>query len=123
MLVLALFLLVSMAASENEVFQEFGQRTKPKYFITATKAILIHRPLPSYNFSSGLFGDYFVLESYCPCPFSAVLSVLPPVSFVSINGSIIVVTMQWILTHNKTALKGLYFLNAGLLFFVYIVNI
>ena len=53
--------------------------------------------------------DHF--ESNCPGPFSAVLSALPPVSFVSINGSIIVVTMQWILTHNKTTLKRPVFLN------------
>ena len=47
MLALVLFLLFSMAASENEVFQDFGHRTNQNIFFAATRAMLIHRPLLS----------------------------------------------------------------------------
>ena len=78
---------------------------EPTKIFFAPRAVWIHRPLLSYNFSSGLFCTWI----YCPYAFfHAVLSVSHLVSFVSFPSMAPLLSQQLILLHNKvTLLNGL----------------
>ena len=88
---------------------------EPTKIFFAPRAVWIHRPLLSYNFSSGLFCTWI----YCPYAFfHAVLSVSHLVSFVSFPSMAPLLSQQLILLHNKvTLLNGLYFLMLFDVFF------